>query len=104
MRLLALNSLPSNQSNYDYGITRVKQVLSSLGVDVRAFIQTDGSGLGRSNMVQPNACVDVLFAMLKQKQWISMLPVGGVDGTLSDRFVGTAAAGRVHAKTGFKSL
>jgi len=28
------------------------------------------------------------------------LPVGGVDGTLAHRYVGTPSAGRVHAKTG----
>ncbi|HZU32565.1 MAG TPA: D-alanyl-D-alanine carboxypeptidase, partial [Candidatus Angelobacter sp.] len=28
------------------------------------------------------------------------LPVGGVDGSLADRFLNTPAAGKVHAKTG----
>jgi D-alanyl-D-alanine carboxypeptidase/D-alanyl-D-alanine-endopeptidase (penicillin-binding protein 4) len=31
---------------------------------------------------------------------MSLLPVGGEDGTLAGRFGGTPAAGRVHAKTG----
>ena len=32
--------------------------------------------------------------------WISLLPVGGQDGTLSTRFADRAATGRIHAKTG----
>lgn len=100
MRLLAQNSVPTNQSNYELGIDRVRQVLAAQGVDTSAFIQTDGCGLGRSNQVQPNACVDVLRMMINRPIWISMLPVGGVDGTLRHRFIGTPAEGRVHAKTG----
>jgi D-alanyl-D-alanine carboxypeptidase/D-alanyl-D-alanine-endopeptidase (penicillin-binding protein 4) len=33
-------------------------------------------------------------------EWISLLPVGAQDGSLSSRFGNTPAAGRVHAKTG----
>jgi D-alanyl-D-alanine carboxypeptidase/D-alanyl-D-alanine-endopeptidase (penicillin-binding protein 4) len=32
--------------------------------------------------------------------WIGLLPVGGEDGTLRLRLRNTAAAGRIHAKTG----
>jgi D-alanyl-D-alanine carboxypeptidase/D-alanyl-D-alanine-endopeptidase (penicillin-binding protein 4) len=36
----------------------------------------------------------------QRENWISILPVGGQDGTLSGRFGGSPAAGRVYAKTG----
>jgi D-alanyl-D-alanine carboxypeptidase/D-alanyl-D-alanine-endopeptidase (penicillin-binding protein 4) len=32
--------------------------------------------------------------------WISLLPIGGKDGTLATRFDGMPAAARIHAKTG----
>lgn len=100
MRLLAVNGLPTNATNYQAGLARVKDVLGSAGVDLETFMQTDGSGLGRSNMVQPNGCVSLLAAMAQHKSWINLLPIAGVDGTLSNRFIGTPAQGRVFAKTG----
>jgi D-alanyl-D-alanine carboxypeptidase/D-alanyl-D-alanine-endopeptidase (penicillin-binding protein 4) len=53
--------------------------------------------------VTPAAAVKLLrymFASPARADWISLLPVGGVDGTLSGRFAGNPDAGRIHAKTG----
>ena len=41
-----------------------------------------------------------MYGAPARENWISLLPVGGQDGTLSSRFGDGAAAGRVHAKTG----
>eukprot|EP01127_Copromyxa_protea_P006679 TRINITY_DN16680_c0_g1_i1.p1 TRINITY_DN16680_c0_g1~~TRINITY_DN16680_c0_g1_i1.p1 ORF type:complete len:473 (+),score=96.41 TRINITY_DN16680_c0_g1_i1:437-1855(+) len=100
MRLLAVHLPTAGMSNYDSGKEAVRNVLSGLGVDITRFHQVDGSGLGSSNLVQPDAEVDVFFRMLTEKQYISFLPIGGVSGTLENRFIGTSAEGRVHAKTG----
>ena len=35
-----------------------------------------------------------------RENWLSLLPVGGEDGTLKLRLRNTGAAGRIHAKTG----
>jgi D-alanyl-D-alanine carboxypeptidase/D-alanyl-D-alanine-endopeptidase (penicillin-binding protein 4) len=35
-----------------------------------------------------------------RENWISLLPVGGQDGSLASRFADTPLAGRIHAKTG----
>jgi D-alanyl-D-alanine carboxypeptidase/D-alanyl-D-alanine-endopeptidase (penicillin-binding protein 4) len=35
-----------------------------------------------------------------RESWISLLPVGGQDGTLATRLAAGAAAGHIHAKTG----
>ena len=41
-----------------------------------------------------------MHASPAREGWLSLLPVGGQDGTLEKRFNGSAAAGRIHAKTG----
>ena len=66
-------------------------------------VLVDGSGLSRQNLVSPRAVVQML-AYAAQQPWgdsfRSTLPIAGEDGTLEDRLKGTAAAGRIHAKTG----
>jgi D-alanyl-D-alanine carboxypeptidase/D-alanyl-D-alanine-endopeptidase (penicillin-binding protein 4) len=64
----------------------------------------DGSGLSRSDRITARALAAILVASwtdpdLRLPTW-EALPVAGRDGTLEDRMCGTAAAGRVWAKTG----
>ncbi len=83
--------------NYAAGLEAVRQHLTQLGI-ADEFYQTDGSGLGRSNLLTPNGLVALLSSMIKT-EWVDYLPVGGESGgTLSDRFLGSN--GRVKAKTG----
>ena len=78
-------------------------VLQTLGVDGAGLVLADGSGLSRRNLVQPRQLARLLVAMERSPQraaYWAALPVAGATGTLRSRFVGTAAAGRVRAKTG----
>jgi D-alanyl-D-alanine carboxypeptidase/D-alanyl-D-alanine-endopeptidase (penicillin-binding protein 4) len=66
-------------------------------------VQADGSGLSRHDLVTPRALVAMLNYAQKQPwfgAYFDSLPVAGVDGTLEDRMRNTAAAGRIHAKSG----
>ena len=63
----------------------------------------DGSGLSRLTLVTPAAITKLLVHMYgsrHRKQWISLLPIAGVDGTLSNRFDGHPEASSIQAKTG----
>lgn len=86
------------------GVQAVKEFLKEVGINTDQFEMVDGSGLSRSDMVQPHQTVELLRYMSKQKfgkAYFDSLPIGGVDGTISSRMKNPSIAGKVHAKTGF---
>lgn len=85
------------------GQYQVQAALEPLGVSPDGYVQADGSGLSRANRAQPATLVSLLKGMHEADSsglFYSSLPVGGVNGTLRNRFQGTAAQGKLHAKTG----
>ena len=87
----------------DAGLWAEQDFLKSIGVADGDVVLSDGSGLARDDLVTPRATVQLL-RFDEQQPWgsdyISTFPVAGVDGTLDSRMLGTAAAGRIFAKTG----
>ena len=60
--------------------------------------------MSRTNRVSARELRDLLLAARGSDSWptiLAGLPVGGVSGTLRNRFAGTAAEGNVRAKTGY---
>jgi len=86
------------------GIFAVRNFLREVGIAPDAVVQYDGSGLSRHNLITPAAAVQLYTFMAKQSRyaqaWRDALTIAGVDGTLKNRFTGTAAAGNVRGKTG----
>lgn len=81
----------------------VERQLLAWGADSMGFAVRDGSGLSRHDYVSPETIVRVLDAMRRHpsfRVFYDALPVGGVDGTIRERMIGTSAEGNVHAKTG----
>ena len=96
---------PASTSNSsDLGIAAVKKFLTEIGVAPDGIIQHDGSGLSRHNLITPAAVVQLYSYMGRQSKfsraWRDSLTIGGVDGTLRNRFKGTRASGNVRGKTG----
>jgi D-alanyl-D-alanine carboxypeptidase/D-alanyl-D-alanine-endopeptidase (penicillin-binding protein 4) len=84
------------------GLRAVRQFLGAAGVSPEDVTIYDGSGLSADDMVTPRALTAVLRYAASRSwgaEFRATLPVGGVDGTLADRF-GGALAGKVTAKTG----
>ena len=85
------------------GLAAVHAMLAEAGVARSGYDVSDGSGMSTYNRIAPRAMVHFLrWAAARPwgPAWRATLPVGGVDGTLDDRFRGTALEGRVFAKTG----
>lgn len=83
------------------GVQVVRQTLAAGGLPVDALATVDGSGLDRSDRASCALLMAALgAAALPGDPVAAGLPVAGRDGTLSMRFVGHPAAGRLRAKTG----
>ena len=85
------------------GQQAVRQALAPLGVDATSYTQVDGSGLSRQNRGTPAGFMALLRAMRTHEAselFYRSLPVGGVTGTLRNRFRDTFVEGQVRAKTG----
>ena len=88
----------------DSGRAVIERQLTEWGVAPTSVAVRDGSGLSRHDYIAPDAIVRVLDAMRRSPNFAvfrDALPLAGVDGTIANRMRGTAAAGNVHAKTGF---
>jgi D-alanyl-D-alanine carboxypeptidase/D-alanyl-D-alanine-endopeptidase (penicillin-binding protein 4) len=97
------SSPATNQSSEELGIAALAKFLAQAGINRDEVLFDEGSGLSRNNLATPNATV-ALLAFAARRPWaevfLQALPVAGVDGTLRDRMKGTAAEGKVRAKTG----
>jgi len=81
----------------------VRETLSAWGIPPESLVIYDGSGLARGNLVTADLIVRLLRQMHvtpKHTAFAETLPVGGVDGSLDERFKDSRARGNVRAKTG----
>ena len=85
------------------GLEVLRGFLTQAGISPNEYVFYDGSGLSRQNLVTPHAIVELLRYAQSQpwgESFRATLPVGGVDGTLADRFRDPRLHGQVEAKTG----
>jgi len=94
---------PPDLTSEELGIRELTRFLGAAGVPPGHVLFEEGSGLSRNNLTTPAATIALLRHMNEHKAadaYLQSLPVAGVDGTLRNRMNGTAAAGKVRAKTG----
>lgn len=90
------------KSSESRGLEVLKQFLVKARIDVSPLSLRDGSGLARQDLLSPRSTSQLLLFMSKHPQFAiyrESLPTPG-DGTLRRRMKGTAAEGKVQAKTG----
>lgn len=94
---------PGSWKNGSEAVTHI--LAQKAGVNSAQMVVLDGSGLSRYNQVKPAQFMQVLeYAFHNEAtnyQFISSLPIAGVDGTLKHRLFNVAR--RVRAKTGTMS-
>ncbi len=103
MLLLLVAHEKTDLANRENGLIQLRDFLVEAGVPEDEYTFTDGSGLSRLDLVTPHAVTTLLRYMAASPQrdnWISLLPISGVDGTLSSRFATRLTKGHIRAKTG----
>lgn len=85
----------------------LRETLAGLGVAPGGYSTRDGSGLSRNDYLSADALVETLTGAWRRpalrEGLVPALPQAGRSGSLAGRLVGTAADGRVWAKTGSMS-
>ncbi|HKS81394.1 MAG TPA: D-alanyl-D-alanine carboxypeptidase/D-alanyl-D-alanine-endopeptidase [Candidatus Acidoferrales bacterium] len=87
----------------EVGLKVEGDLLESVGVIGGDIDLSDGSGLSRDDLVTPRGVVALLRYAARQpwgEDFLSTLPISGVDGTLESRMKSTPATGLIQAKTG----
>lgn len=87
----------------DSGQVVLARQLATWGAQPDGYLIRDGSGLSRYGYLSPETLVRVLDRIRADTAFhvfYDALPIAGVDGSLRNRMKGTAAAGKIHAKTG----
>lgn len=99
MLLREVGVVKQKEGTVQAGLRELKLLLSELHIAPAALVSEDGSGLARNDEVTPRAVTQLLAAM-NGEAWRGLLPVGGQDGTLSNRLCCTVDTAAIRAKTG----
>jgi D-alanyl-D-alanine carboxypeptidase/D-alanyl-D-alanine-endopeptidase (penicillin-binding protein 4) len=92
-----------SQKSFENGLGFVESFLTRIGIPDDAYNISDASGLSRYNLLTPDLLIRLLqysYRTEYREDFIDMLPIGGVDGTIRNRMKRTSAESNVRAKTG----
>lgn len=84
-------------------VLRVVDWMAASGLDARSVVLQNGSGLSRDERMSAAALAALLQRAWRQPtmpEFISALPISGIDGTMAKRFENSPLKGRAHIKTG----
>lgn len=96
--------IKKGEGSTDKGIEALHTFWQSKGMDTNGFFMFDGSGLSRYNAISPKHFTYILQYMKNRGKYYESfnesLPIAGQSGTLKYMCRGTAAQGKVRAKSG----
>ena len=105
-RIARLASVAAGNTFDDAGVAvTFKNLLGEMGINTANLIVKDASGLSKQNRMTARQVSELLLVIYHDPKFdplVEGLPVGGLSGTLQNRFLETApeAVGLVRAKTG----
>ena len=105
-RIARLASSAAGHTSDDAGVAQTfSEVLSNFGIESKDLITHDASGLSKLNRITARQVGTLLIKIREDSKFAPLvggLPIGGISGTLKNRFIKTApqAIGLIKAKTG----
>lgn len=92
-------------ASFEGATQAVLQSVRASGVDITGAVLTDASGLAEGSSLSPTMLLSLLQLIVdpahpELRAVGTGMPIGGLTGTLSDRFTSGAGTGVVRAKTG----
>lgn len=90
----------------ELGLSLIKEFAASVRVDTTKLVMSDGSGMASSTLLTTSDLTNMLLEMRNHTNFAvykNSLSVGGVDGSLKNRFRNTPFRGRIYGKTGYVS-
>lgn len=110
MMLREVGFFLTKEGTTDAGIKELRRLLDEAGVNPDSYDLRDGSGLSRLTLTTPAATTQLLTHLYQSRyraEWLQLMPIGGEDGTLENRFLlpgrsrkAAPGAASIRAKTG----
>jgi D-alanyl-D-alanine carboxypeptidase/D-alanyl-D-alanine-endopeptidase (penicillin-binding protein 4) len=103
LMLREVGRVKGSDGTRESGMKIMEGLMREIGAPSDEVHVDDGSGLSRNAEVTPHLVTRLLsfmFASDHKDVWMSLLPVGGEDGTLSHRLCCTSESRNIQAKTG----
>lgn len=94
--------LPPRQGAWAAGAEEARRWMAERGLPLQGCVIDDGSGLSKENRLTALAVTELLRVMLERHgdAFVGALAAAGEDRSMANRLRGTAAEGRIWAKTG----
>lgn len=100
-----ISAASARPGSLEKGMSALNEYMKSLSVPKEEYFLQNPSGLTRDNKMSAKALWTVVNDMKYQFQYypefVTSLPIAGIDGTLKNRMKGTSSERWVRAKTGF---
>ncbi len=98
-----LGKVQGKEGNTESGLEVIYDYWKDQNVDMEAAFLEDGSGLSPKNAISAGLMAELLYRMSRRRDFQAFrdaIPLAGRTGSISGKFRGTAAEGRLWAKSG----